>query len=160
MRDLHLFQMIQNEKSSILNSLVFSSKFWNFGLVRRCWRVILRINCLPPSTGLSISRVDYIHRPTLLSTNSCFCQMISILCHQNSQNGSIRFIISRDELIMLENLVYDILNYTRWFTKIFSCDLKIINTKWKNIVEITMCDLKNHLVWLFCSIILCRPVWL
>ena len=74
--------------------------------------------------------------------------------------GVVFSIISRDELIMLENLVYDILNYTKWFTKIFSCDLKIINTKWKNIVEITMCDLKNHLVWLFCSIILCRPVWL
>ena len=119
MRDLHLFQMIQNEKSSILNSLVFSSKFWNFGLVRRCWRVILRINCLPPSTGLSISRVDYIHRPTLLSTNSCFCQMISILCHRNSLNWSIWLKISHF-----------------WISKIWKFTLKILFAPWEH------CD--NH----------------
>ena len=49
---------------------------------------------------------------------------------------------------MLENLVYDISNYTKWFSKIFLCDSKIITPNENNPVDIAMCDLKNHLVWL------------
>ena len=111
MRDLHLFQMIQNEKkfsvkfAGIFIKIFISTKiylryFRNFGLVRRCWKVILRINCFPPSTWLSISRVDYIHRPTLSSTNSCFCQMRPILCHRNPQNWAARSKIWKKKFLL------------------------------------------------------------
>jgi len=50
---------------------------------------VLRINCASPSNGLSVSRVDYIHRPTLSSTDSCLFQMLLVLCHQNSQKNPL-----------------------------------------------------------------------
>ena len=56
-------------------------------------------------------------------------------------------IISQHELIMLENLVYDISNFTKWFSKIFLCDSKIITPYENNPVDIPMCDLKSQLVW-------------
>ena len=87
-------------------------------------------------------------------------KMVSVSRNHSNYIFSDDVIISRHELIMLENLVYDISNYTKWFTKFFLCDSKIITPNENNPVEISMCDLKSHLVWLFCSIFLCRPVWL